>query len=313
MGSQPPPTQRLYFLDTDLSHPHPRQGRILSCHPDGTNLQTIIDNLPGLPDSITLDRDAGHMYWTNMGGGHTPRLPTGSIERANLDGSGRKVVVPPGTRGVFTPQQITARGGTLYWCDREGMKVMRCSKPDGADLETLVSTGDTDEERGDPRRWCVGVAVDEPRGVFYWTQKGGSAAAAAAADGSTSNGKICRARIQGPQGAYPEKRWDVEVVFDGLPEPLHLDMDEESQSLYWTDRGGPKGESRLNRAAVGMGGVPQVLATGLRKIIGLAVDREADMAYVTDLAGGVYAIDIKTRRKTALFNRVGDITGIALG
>lgn len=304
MGSQPPAgtQQRLYILDANISNPHPRRGRILSCLPDGSDLHTVIGNITSMPDGIAIDRENGHMYWTNMG--HGLKTNNGSIERANLDGSDRKVIIPVGTKGVFTPKQITIgkQDKKLYWCDREGMKVMRANL-DGSNVEVLVSTGDTDEDRVDSKRWCVGIALDERRGHFYWTQKGPS---------KGNQGRIFRAPIEGPQGYFPDKRWDVEVVFDKLPEPIDLEMDEESHTLYWTDRGDPPTGNSLNRAAIGMGGVPQVLTIRLHEAIGLALDRESDVTYVTDLAGGVYAVDIKTRKKHSLFGELGDITGIAL-
>ncbi|PSR78928.1 low-density lipo protein receptor [Coniella lustricola] len=309
MGSQPTSSssqQRLYFLDTDLSSPHPRRGRILSSNTDGSDLRPIIDHLPTLPDGIAVDAAAGHMYWTNMG--TSLKTASGSIERANLhDGSDRTVIVPASSAvGVHTPKQITLAPRTrkLYWCDREGMKVMRANL-DGSDVEVLVSTGDAnnDAHRADPMRWCVGVAVDEARGFVYWTQKGPS---------KGNQGRILRAPLDLPQGAFPAQRWDVEVVFRDLPEPIDLELDDESQTLYWTDRGDPPAGNSLNRAAVGMGGMPQVLATRLHETIGLALDRDADLVYVTDLAGGVYKVDVKTRKKTVLFAEVGDVTGIAL-
>jgi hypothetical protein len=54
-------------------------------------------------------------------------------------------IVPPG--GTFTPKQlqIEKRTGKLYWCDREGMRVMRANL-DGSNIETLVDTSE-----GDPR------------------------------------------------------------------------------------------------------------------------------------------------------------------
>ena len=38
-----------------------------------------------------VDVEAGHIYWTNMG---VPNLNDGTIERADLDGSNRKVIIP---------------------------------------------------------------------------------------------------------------------------------------------------------------------------------------------------------------------------
>lgn len=301
MGSTAP-QRRLYVLDAGFSDT-PYHGRILSLATDGTDQYTLIDALGTLPDGVTIDREHNHLYWTNMGTSFSK--PTGSIERIDLPyGHNRTVIIPAGTVGVHTPKQITLapRSRKLYWCDREGMKVMRANL-DGTDVEVLVDTGSSDEDRKDLTRWCVGIAVDEPRGVFYWSQKGPS---------KGKQGRIFRAKIETPPGADVRARPDVEVVFENLPEPIDLEMDEDSQTLYWTDRGDPPAGNTLNRAAVGMKGEVQVLARRLHETIGLALDVEGDVVYVTDLAGGVYAVDVKTRTKKVLVPELGDITGIAL-
>ncbi|GJC80608.1 3-hydroxyacyl-CoA dehydrogenase-like protein LAM1 [Colletotrichum liriopes] len=298
MGSQI--QQRLYILDTDLSHPRgeTRRGRIVSCLTDGSDLQTVIDNIATLPDGITIDHANGHMYWTNMGSSF--KTNSGSIERANLDGSDRQIIVPEGTIGVFTPKQITIAKDSrkLYWCDREGMKVMRANL-DGSNLEVLISTGETEDERLDQRRWCVGIAVDEKRGFFYFTQKGPS---------KGNQGRILRAPINAPQEGWED---GVEVVFEKLPEPIDLEMDEERGTLYWTDRGDPPSGNSLNRAVVKIGGQHETLAIRFHETIGLSLDKKSNVIYVTDLAGGIYVVDLKTRKKTTLFTELGDITGIA--
>jgi DNA-binding beta-propeller fold protein YncE len=91
-----------------------------------------------LPDGIVVDAKAGHIYWTNMGS--SPGVNDGSIERVDIEGKNRKVIVPRGI--TFTPKQIILdkKGGKLYWCDREGMRVMRCNL-DGSHLETLIEAG----------------------------------------------------------------------------------------------------------------------------------------------------------------------------
>lgn len=301
MGSQP--QQRLYILDTDLSHPRQdtRAGRILSCLPDGSDLRTIIDNIDTLPDGIAIDHANGHMYWTNMGSSF--KSNSGSIERANLDGSDRRVVIPVGTSGVFTPKQITIakRSQKLYWCDREGMKVMRANL-DGSEVEILISTGNTEADMLDQSRWCVGIAVDERRGLFYWTQKGPS---------KGNQGRILRAPIEPASGASVLVR-DIEVVFEKLPEPIDLELDEEISMLYWTDRGDPPTGNSLNRANVELGGKIETLAIRLHETIGLALDKNASVVYVTDLSGGIYAIDINKKEKAVLFAELGDTTGIAI-
>lgn len=306
MGSVSTDERRLYLLDAGFSEHRPYRGRILTCSTDGSDLRTLIGDIPTLPDGITIDAEAGHFYWTNMGTDF--KTHSGSIERADLaDGGNRTVIVPQGTKGVFTPKQITLtkQDKKLYWCDREGMKVMRANK-DGSNIEVLVSTGDetSEDDRRDLTKWCVGIAVDERRGYFYWSQKGPS---------KGGKGRIFRARTELPSGLFdPAKRPDIEIVYDKLPEPIDLELDEESQTLYWTDRGDPPTGNTLNRAAVGLSGEPQLLAIRMHETIGVVVDRDADVAYVTDLAGGLYAVDIKTRKKKVLFAELGDLTGIAL-
>src|ERR1700674_5009382 len=108
---------RLYFLDLAA-------GRVLMAKPDGSDLKTIVSEGRRLPDGIVVDVAAGHIYWTNMG---NLKANDGSIERADLDGKNLKHIVPPG--GTFTPKQLQLdkKNGKLYWCDREGMRVMRCN------------------------------------------------------------------------------------------------------------------------------------------------------------------------------------------
>jgi len=142
-------------------------GRIHSMNTDGSDRKTIVTDCR-LPDGIAVDVEAGHIYWTNMG---VPSLNDGSIERVDLDGRNRRTIVPQG--GTFTPKQIQIdkKDGKLYWCDREGMRVMRANL-DGSRVETLVETGRGGTDRRDATRWCVGITIDPRRNHIYWTQKG---------------------------------------------------------------------------------------------------------------------------------------------
>ncbi|MDQ1503437.1 MAG: hypothetical protein QOD57_1164, partial [Actinomycetota bacterium] len=76
---------------------------------------------------------------------------------------------------------------------------------DGSNVETLVQTGQGDEDRREVTNWCVGIAVDTDRGHVYWTQKGPSDA---------GQGKILRAGIELPAGQTAADRGDIEVLFD---------------------------------------------------------------------------------------------------
>src|SRR6267154_4645202 len=151
----------LYFLDAS-------GGRILSVKPDGADKKVIVTAVGPIPDGIVVDAEAGHIYWTNMG---NPIKNDGSIERVDLDGKNRTTIVPKGA--TFTPKQLhlEKESGKLYWCDREGMRVMRANL-DGTKIETLVQTGEGDADRHDQTKWGVGITVDAERGHIYGTQKG---------------------------------------------------------------------------------------------------------------------------------------------
>jgi sugar lactone lactonase YvrE len=290
-----PKQRRLFVLEVSSG------GRLFSLNPDGSDKHVLVTGCP-IPDGIAVDVEGGHVYWTNMG---RPPLNDGSIERADLDGGNRVTIVPVG--GTHTPKQLhlDASGRKLYWSDREGMRVMRCDL-DGSNVETLVQTGEGDGDRGDQTRWCVGIAVDPDRGHIYWTQKGPS-------DGGL--GRILRAGIDLPAGETPADRGDIEVLFDGLPEPIDLELDLATRTLYWTDRGDPPRGNTVNRAPMDAGNghrqPPEILSTHLMEGIGLALDPRGDRMFITDLGGSVYLADLDGAGRQELLVGQGNLTGIA--
>jgi hypothetical protein len=202
-------------------------GRIFTCLADGSQGRNLVYGLNATPDGIAISSDHKYVFWTNMG--HTSPegwTNTGSIQRCDIDGQNVTTIIEPGT-ATHTPKQLTIaeKSKKLYWCDREGMRVMR-SDLDGANVETLVRNGDVEnlEHRRDYLRWCVGIQVDEAAGYVYWTQKGPP---------KGGKGKILRCPIN---GADPDGE-GIEVLYDKLPEPIDLALDLEHGWLYWTDRG----------------------------------------------------------------------------
>jgi DNA-binding beta-propeller fold protein YncE len=291
-----PTSGRLFFLDLGA-------GRILSANPDGSELRTIINEGRKLPDGLALDVAGGHIYWTNMG---DPKRNDGSILRSDLDGTNMITIVPPG--GTFTPKQVQLekKGGKLYWSDREGMRVMRANL-DGSDIETLVDTSGGDSRPGsDPRKWCVGIAVDTRYSKVYWTQKGARDA---------GPGRICRANIDLPPGQSAANRRDVEILYEGLPEPIDLDFDPTTRTLYWTDRGDPPRGNTVNRAPMdpdaGRKREPEILVAHLMEGIGLALDPKGGRMFITDFAGSVYSANLDGSDRRTLLIAEGNLTGIA--
>jgi hypothetical protein len=271
--------------------------RIHSMNPDGSDRKTIVTKCH-LPDGIVVDEQAGHIYWTNMG---IPNLDDGSIERADLDGGNRMVIVPQGV--THTPKQIhlDKDGGRLYWCDREGMRVMRANL-DGSHVETLVETGHGDEDRRDQTRWCVGITIDPKFQKIYWTQKGPD---------NAGLGRIFRASIEIPKGESPANRSDIEVLFDQLPEPIDLELDLTNRVLYWTDRGDPPRGNTANRAPIDKQAMPEILITHLMEGIGIALDVPGNRMFITDFAGSVYSADLDGKNERNFLAGQGNLTGIA--
>ena len=292
-------TARLFFLDI-------RGGRVLSAAPDGSDLKVLVSGRSGTPDGVAVDSEGRHVYWTIMG---RPRDDDGTIERVDLDGGNLTTIVPSG--GTFTPKQLKLDPAhrKLYWSDREGMRVMRASL-DGSGIETIVETARGDAARLDARNWCVGIALDVAGGKVYWTQKGGD---------NAGLGTIRRAGLEMPTGEDAAHRSDIEVLFDGLPEPIDLDLDLTKRMMYWTDRGDAPRGNTVNRAPMDPphGVSPsaradqQILMGDLKEAIGISLDLQGGRMYATDLGGTVYSARLDGSDRKIILTGQGSLTGIA--
>jgi DNA-binding beta-propeller fold protein YncE len=289
-------TARLFFLSAS-------SGEVFSANPDGSDLKVIVRQGRRLPDGIVVDTAPGHLYWTNMG---NPTANDGSIERADFDGQNVTHIIPPG--GTFTPKQLQLdeKNHKLYWCDREGMRVMRANL-DGSKIETLIDTSEGDARPGkDIQKWCVGIALDVEGGKFYWTQKGSD---------NAGHGRIFRANLEIPRGQSADNRKDIELLYGGLPEPIDLELDLANRTMYWTDRGDPPRGNTVNRApmdpAQGNGKKePVVIFDHLMEGIGIALDLKGGRMFLTDLGGSVYSANLDGSNKKTVLAAEGNLTGI---
>jgi hypothetical protein len=274
---------------------------------------TLVDGLTDEPDGIVVDPDRRHVYWTNMG---VPGLPKGrppkteadldfyrvnaSLERVGMDGTGRTYILPVGS--FDTGKQLAGAWSTgrLYWSDREGAAV-RSVRVDGADFRDEVVVATAEADRRILRNQCVGVAVDEQRALLYWTQKG-------AANGN--DGRIFRTSLNAPVGER-----QIEVLWSGLPEPIDLELDLHTNTMYWTDRGDPPRGNTLNKAAIPAigqrGGDVAVVSADYHEAIGLAVDNQAGVVYVGDLSGQIRAVHLDGSGERVVFKADKPLTGIA--
>ena len=283
-------TGRLFVLDLS-------RGRVFSMNPDGSDSKTLVTGCR-LPDGIAVDAEAGHLYWTDMG---VANRNDGKIERADLGGGNRSTIVPEGV--TFTPKQIhlDRRNRKLYWSDREGMRVMRANL-DGSQIETLVETGRGDADRGNPSNWCVGIAVDTDRGHIYWTQKGGD---------NAERGRILCAGIEIPSGQTPANRRDITIFFEGLAEPIDLELDLSNRVLYWTDGGNSPRGTRVNRTPIDGKRSPNRVLGDLMEGVGIALDVPGKRMFVTEQGGAIYSAGLDGSDKRVVAIAQGSLAAIA--
>lgn len=300
---------RVLVLDVGLSAKPPivQAGQILELNPGGhiKQLRVVVPHQP-LPDGIAVDSARRRMYWTCMG---IPGKWDGAIYSAAIDGTDGRTLVAPGR--VNTPKQLTLdeTAGKIYFCDREGLGVYRCNL-DGSDFEPLVLNGEPTTPP-DASKWCVGVTVAPSLCKFFWTQKGPS---------KSGQGRIFCANIVTPSGQSATSRDDIQAVLQELPEPIDLEFDEASRTLYWTDRGEVPFGNSLNRAWLDESGMPQTIMTAslsltgeaqekkhelltrnLNEAIGLKLDLKSGHIYATDLGGSIYQCDLDGKNKERLY------------
>ncbi|THX15519.1 3-hydroxyacyl-CoA dehydrogenase [Aureobasidium pullulans] len=306
------PEKKLVVLDMGLGQPLAGKGpaeivysgRLLEVSLDGKTQRIISKNLP-LPDGV--DTCDNKLYYTNMG---IPSQNDGSIVSVNLDGTGSSIIIPPGK--IYTPKQISIdqMAKKLYIADREGCRIWR-SNTDGSDLEIIIDTNTLPTERttpGDVMSQCVGVTVAPKLGKFFWTQKGPS---------KGNLGRIFSANIDFPAGCTALDREDIRTIADKLPECIDLDYVEASNTLYWTDRGEVPFGNCLYKAQLDdqgrMAEKPQILAQNYNEAVGLKVDAENDVIFVTDLGGSIWrcGMDGSDKRKV-LDEQTSCFTGLTL-
>ncbi|OQE43421.1 hypothetical protein PENCOP_c003G04467 [Penicillium coprophilum] len=300
----------IYLLDVglggnakDVSQVH-SNGKILRLNLATQKLTPVVVG-QNLPDGIDVSLSTQRIFWTNMG--RSTAGCDGSVWSADLEGGDVTCLIPAGQ--VHTPKQLAVVESRkqIYFCDREGTGVHRCDF-DGSNHVVLV------QRRAEPGSslldqmtlWCVGVAVDAERGVLYWTQKGPSKA---------GRGQIFCAGLDIPAGETAENRTDIRRLWNNLPEPIDIELDSETQTLYWTDRGEHPFGCTLNRAYVGgedMDMKKVILARHFHEPIGLKLDKANNIVYVADLGGSLYSVSLEDGVKTELARNDACYTGLTL-
>ena len=187
-----------------------------------------VENLaPGVRNatSLAIDVAGGKLYWAERTSDRT-----GKIRRANLDGTGVRLVRD--LTSVPHDIALDAAGGKIYLTNSWG-KVQRLNV-DGSDFQPNLITG-LDAPRG--------LALDVSGGKVYWTEMAG---------------RIRRANLNGS---------NIEDIATGLGTPMDLVVFD--GTVYWTEKTGEnRGEIRFvtsdrNRNVVTRNTFPQDFPVGI--------------------------------------------------
>jgi hypothetical protein len=230
--------QTLYLAEYKFNDP-----MLTTMSPDGGGTMEVGGVFPTqdwLVVGLFVDSDAGKIYWTHGG------FEDGRISRANLDGSGREVLLS----GLTNPRglAVDTAAGLMFWSDTQDEVIYRATT-EGDNLTAIVDSGsqygrptlDTGAQRvyygnftSGAIRVCdydgnsdsrvvsggddpIGIALDLAGGKIYWT------------DAQTFTNYVARADLDGT---------DVEILVDfplassGL-EDIRIDPD--AGEIYWID------------------------------------------------------------------------------
>ena len=288
---------RLFVLDLSGN-------RVFSVNPDGSDRKVIVHECR-MPDGIAVDVEGGHIYWTNMGVLH---LNDGSIERADLDGRNRKTIVPQG--GTFTPKQLQLdkQNGKLYWCDREGMRVMRATSTGRPWKPSWRRAGATSTAA--IRRGGASASPSMPeRGQIYWTQKGpDNAGLGPHLPRQHRDSRPGRARRIAQTSKYCSTACPSRSIWSSISRIASSTGPTAATRRAATRSTAPRWMSDHQGATRP---APEILFTHLMEGIGIAIDFEGGRMFLTDLAGSVYSARLDGSGKQTLLYAQGNLTGIA--
>ena len=223
----------IYWTDVGMQ-------KIRRANLDGSNVQDIhTTDLLSIPRSITLDVDAGKMYWTQIGF-------SAGIQRANLDGSNIENLVEMGLFDPAVSIALDVDAGKMYWTQVGFSMGIQRANLDGSNIEDLVEMDLFSGSIPD------GIALDVAAGKMYWTD--------------TGLGKIQRANLDGS---------NVEDLVTGLDGTRGIALDVSGGKMYWTDWITHK----IQRANLNGSNVQDLVTTGLDSPWGIALDVAGDKMY----------------------------------
>lgn len=281
---------------------------------DGGNRRRIITSDLTWPNGLALDLGNSRIYWTDGG--------NRNIEYANLDGSGRTLLIG---QHLPHPFGLDLYGDEVFWTDWETQSIQAANKLTGKNRRTL-GAGIADlmdvrvfhKERiggvnrcGKNNGGCSHLCLLNPKGYSCACPIGVKI---------NKDGKTC---ANGPTNYLIfAHRVDIRVVSLDVPylidvvlplpplkNALGVDVDHKTGLIYWTDTA----ERKIQRANRNGLNIETVIGKGLHTADGIVIDSIGRKIYWTD--GGRNSIEVAeldgTNRKVLVWTGLDSPRAIA--
>ncbi|XP_052064004.1 low-density lipoprotein receptor-related protein 6-like isoform X2 [Mytilus californianus] len=158
-------------------------------------VEVIVSDSKGIPDSIAVDSDNDHIYWTDRG--------LDRIMRSNLDGSNKILILDTGLK-MPRAIELDTTDRWIYFSDWGSTpKIEKCMF-DGSSRQTIITTD---------VKWPNGIALDFFQKRLYWCDAGLNQIKSAKFDGSDVQ-VILKSSLL-------------------VPKPFNIDIDDDN--IYFTD------------------------------------------------------------------------------
>ncbi|CAG9563555.1 unnamed protein product [Danaus chrysippus] len=282
---------------------------------DGGNRQRLIFGDMTWPNGLALDLPNKRIYWTD-GGNRT-------IEYANLDGTGRTVLIG---QDLTHPFGLDLYGDEVFWTDWNTQSIQAANKYTGkqrrtlgAGVEGLMDVRVFHKERMSSRNPCS----NNNGGCSHLCllKPMGRSCACPIGIKLSNDGRIC---TNGPINFLIfAHRVDIRIVsldvpylvdvvlpLPALKNALGVDVDQRTGLIYWTDTG----ERKIKRANKEGQQNETIIGRGLHTADGIAIDSAGRKIYWTD--GGRNSIEVAelngTNRKVLVWTGLDSPRAIAL-